>query len=444
MTSCTLLAAGWLHSPAFLVFLVLALACIALVAFLFFLVLFEPILAYKVEAPEAPIDSEAFLHQLAALADAGVHPHNRVEVLTDGPQFYDAELAAIAAAARTVNVEFFILKPGEAAGRFLGALTERARAGVAVKLLLDAVGSQKSEDEQFRELRAAGGQVAFYHPLRWYNFKRLNNRTHRDLVIVDGKVGFLGGAGVSDDWLLDRPPEAPRWRETMVRVDGDAVPSLQGAFIENWLEAVEEVLTGDGYFPFPPVGPEKPGDSPGLVVNSSPSAGRATRARILFQVLLASARSNIHITTPYFLPDRSIRAELIKAIQGRGVSVKVLTSGDKCDNTTMRRASRRVYGEVLEGRVEIHEFQPAMMHAKVLVVDGLWGVVGSTNFDTRSFAHNDEVNLAVRDPAFAARLDEDFARDLTRSHRVTLEEWRRRPLREKVSESLGSILERQQ
>jgi len=360
------------------------------------------------------------LHQLAALADAQVHPHNRVEVLTDGPQFYDAELAAIGAAARTVNVEFFILKPGEAAHRFLGALTERARAGVAVKLLLDAVGSQQSRDEHFRELRTAGGQVAFYHLLRWYNFKRLNNRTHRDLVIVDGKVGFLGGAGVADHWLLDRP-DSPRWRETMVRVDGDAVPSLQSAFIENWLEAVEEVLTGERYFPFPP---GKSGDSPGLVVNSSPSAGRATRARILFQVLLASARRNIHITTPYFLPDRSIRAELIKAIQQRGVSVKVLTSGDKCDNATTRRASRRVYGDVLEAGVEIHEFQPAMMHTKVLVVDGLWGVVGSTNIDTRSFAHNDEVNLAVRDPAFAARLDEDFTRDLARSHRVTLEEWR--------------------
>jgi cardiolipin synthase A/B len=180
------------------------------------------------------------------------------------------------------------------------------------------------------------------------------------------------------------------------------------------------------------------------VVNSSPSAGRATRARILYQVLLASARRNIHITTPYFLPDRSIRGELIKAIQAHGVSVKVLTSGDKCDNTTTRRASRRVYGEVLEAGVAIHEFQPAMMHAKVLVVDGLWGVVGSTNFDTRSFAHNDEVNLAVRDSAFAARLDEDFARDMTRSHRVSLEEWRRRPLRERASELLGRILERQQ
>ena len=432
-------AADWLHSP---VAAAVAAACVALVAFLVFLVLFEPGLAYRAEAPEAPLDSDAFLHQLGALADAQVHPNTRVEVLTDGEQFYPAELAAVAAATRTINAEFYILDPGEAARRFLAALADRARAGVAVNLLLDAVGSHKAGGELFAELRAAGGRVAFYHPLRWYNFKRLNNRTHRDLLVVDGAVGFLGGAGVSDHWLLDRP-DHPRWRDTMVRVDGGAVPSLQATFVENWLEAADEVLTGDRYFPFPPPGDGR-GGAPGLVVNSTPSAGRATRARILFQVLLASARRNVHITTPYFLPDHSVRGELVKAVRERGVAVRVVTAGDRSDNPMTRRASRRVYGELLAAGVEIHEFQPAMMHAKALVVDGVWGVVGSTNVDTRSFGHNDEVHLAVRDPAFAARLDEDFARDLARSRRVTLEEWRRRPLRERVVESLTRVLDRQQ
>jgi cardiolipin synthase len=433
------LAADWLDSPAVAT---VAAACVAMVAFLLFLVLFEPGLAYRVEAPEAPLDSDAFLHQLGALADAQVHPDCRVEVLTDGDRFYPAEWAAVAAARRTVNAEFYILDPGEAARRFLAALAERARAGVAVNLLLDAVGSHKAGGGLFDELRAAGGRVAFYQPLRWYNFKRLNNRTHRDLLVVDGAVGFLGGAGVADHWLLDRP-DRPRWRDTMVRVEGGAVPSLQATFVENWLEAADEVLTGDRYFPFPPPGAGGPGAA-GLVVNSAPSAGRATRARILFQVLLASARRTVHITTPYFLPDASVRGDLVKAVRERGVAVRVVTTGDRADHTMTRRSSRRVYGELLAAGVEIHEFVPAMLHAKALVVDGVWGVVGSTNVDARSFGHNDEVNLAVRDPAFAARLDEDFARHLARSRRVTLEEWRGRPMSERVVEALTRVLDRQQ
>lgn len=435
-------AAGWLHSYAFLG---VALACIALVGFLIFLILFEPGLEYKVEAPEAPLASDAYLHQLGALADAQVHPHNRVEVLTDGEQFYRAELDAVRGAKQTVNVEFYIFEPGEAARRFLDALTERARAGVAVKLVLDAVGSHSARAALFDELRAAGGRVAWYHPLRWYNFKRLNNRTHRDLVVVDGRVAFLGGAGVADHWLLDHPGH-PRWRDTMVRVEGDAVASLQATFAENWLESAGEILTGDRYFPYPPPGEDtdRAGSATGLVVNSTPSAGRATRARVLFQLLLASARHSIHITSPYFLPDRGGRDELVRAIRERGVSVTVLTTGQHSDQLLTRRASRRVYGDLLKAGVEIHEYQPAMMHAKVMVVDGLWSVVGSTNFDPRSFGHNDEVNLALRDPALATRLDEDFARDLARAQRITLEEWQRRPVWERVTECLSRLLERQQ
>jgi cardiolipin synthase A/B len=402
-TITILLAADWLLP---IPLLVVALLCVALVAFLVFLILFEPGLDYRVEAPEAPVDSEPFLRQVGALSDAPLHRGNRVDVLTDGEAFYRAELDAVAAAEKSVNLEVYIFEPGEAARRFLERLTERARAGVAVKLVLDAVGSGSAKEALFRELRDAGGKVAWYHPLRWHNFKRLNNRTHRDLIVVDGEVAFLGGAGVSDRWLLDTPDQ-PRWRDTMVRVEGSAVPSLQATFAENWLEADGEILTGECYFPASRSEPS--GDTTGLVVNSTPSAGRATRARILFQLLLASARRSIYITSPYFLPDRSGRGELVKAARERGVSVKVLTAGKHSDQRLTRRASRRVYGELLRAGVEIYEFQPAMMHAKVLVVDGVWAVVGSTNFSNRSFGHNDELNLAARDPAVAARLDEDFA-----------------------------------
>jgi cardiolipin synthase A/B len=409
-------------------------------ALMLFVSLFDPGLRYRISSPRAEqLDSDQFLHMLEAIVDAKVNRHTSLEVLTNGDQFYEAELRAIGGAACTVNVEAYIFQEGEIAKRYLDALTERARAGVKVSLLLDAVGSAGVTGNFVRDFESAGGKLAWYHPVRWNKLPHYNNRTHRELLIVDGRTGFIGGAGVADHWYRGKSG-SPRWRDTMVQVEGDAVPNLQATFVENWLEATGDLLTGEEYFPICEAGNE----TAAMVINSTPSAGGSTRARILFQVLLASAQKTIDITTPYFLPDRSVCEELIRAVQERGVEVRIILPGTHSDHILTRSSSRMVYGKLLQAGIRIFEYEPAMVHAKILMIDGLWSVAGSTNFDNRSFGINDEVNLAVRDAVFAARLEQDFSRDLAHSREVTYDAWRRRSIFERAPELLGWVLERQQ
>ncbi len=226
----------------------------------------------------------------------------------------------------------------------------------------------------------------------------------------------------------------------MFKVTGEAVAGLQATFIENWLEASGELLAGKEYFPF--CCPE--GETPALVINSSPSAGQSTRSRILYQMLLASAQKSIHITTPYFLPDQSARAEMVRAIRKRGVEVKIVVPGHWSDHFLTRHSSRRLYGFLLEGGARIFEYEPSMIHTKTMIIDEVWSVVGSTNFDHRSFSLNDEVNLAAFDRGLAARLEQDFRRDVANSREVKLSDWRRRPIFERAHEYLGWLFERQQ
>jgi cardiolipin synthase len=430
---------------------VLGVIALIVVAFLLFLVLFEPGLRYKVLAPAGvPVESDHYLALLGALADAQIHGRSSIEVLKNGDAFYEAQLEAIRGAKNHVNLEAYIFFKGDVTLRFLDALTERARAGVKVKVVLDYIGSFSTSDDYFSDLRAAGGEVRWYQPVRWYTFKRLNNRTHRELLIVDGHTGFIGGAGIADFWFKDTK-DGPRWRDTVFRVRGDLVIGLQTTFAENWLESSEEILADPGYFPACKCLPEDrdkegaaPGCSRGLVVNSAPTEGRSTRARVVFQTLLASATRTIDIVSPYFLPDRSTRAEMVKAIQERRVRLRVITPGEHADHAMTRRSSRRRYGELLKAGAEIHEYQPSMIHEKMLVIDGVWCVVGSTNFDNRSFGLNDEVNLAAQDGMLAERLLKNFEQDLTSCKRITYDEWKRRPITEKLGELAGMLLERQQ
>jgi cardiolipin synthase len=362
-----------------------------------------------------------------------------VEVLTNGEVFYEAELEAIRAARESVNIEAYIFQKGELTKRFVDALAERARAGVKVRLVLDAIGSFATWESYFKELCAAGGRVCWYHPLRWNTLARINNRTHREIIVVDGQIGFVGGAGFADHWYKG-DEKKPRWRDTMFRVEGDPVASIQAGFVENWLESSGEILTGKEYFPHG----EIPHEMKTLVVDSSPTTGSSTRARILYQTLLASAHKSILITTPYFLPDRSARAEMVRALRERDVEIKIIVPGKHTDHLLTRRSSRRLFGDLLKAGARIYEYEAAMIHAKTMVVDDLWSVVGSTNFDNRSFGLNDEINLAARDEALAARLKEDFATDLAESNEVTYEQWQRRSIFERAHEWLGSVLERQQ
>ena len=421
-------------------FLVLALIAIAALTSMLVLALFEPPLDYEItNTPRVALGSEEFLQILQVLADAQLYRKTKIEVLTNGEVYFPAELEAIRNAKESVNLEAYIFSQGKVTDQFLATMTERARTGVRVNVVLDALGSLRTTGNDVKALTDARGHVAFYHPLRWHTWPRYNNRTHRELIVVDGRTGFVGGSGFADHWLYAHDG-SPRWRDTMFRVDGDAVAGLQSSFVENWVEASGQILTGREYFPFePPVG-----DVVCLVINSSPSAGRSTRARMIFQTLLASARESIHINTPYFLPDQSVRKEMARAVKERGVDLKIIVPGKHSDHTITRRSSRALYGDILEAGGQIHEYQPSMIHAKIMIIDGLWSVVGSTNFDNRSFGLNDEVNLAARDRALAARLEQDFANDLRNSRRITYEEWRRRPVWERLQEKAGSLFERQQ
>jgi cardiolipin synthase len=419
---------------------IVATVAVVVQGFLVFMFLFEPGLPYVVpETPSISLRSNEFLRLLENISNSRVHSLNGVEVLTNGEVFYQSELAAIRAARQSIHMEAYIFSEGKVTGRFLAELMERARAGVRVKLVVDAIGSFATHDSYFKQLRDEGGQVVWYHPVQWHTVGRFNNRTHRELLVVDGKIGFVGGAGFADHWLHN-DGGTPRWRDTMFRLEGAAVAGLQSTFAENWLEASGEILSDADYFP----ALEARGQSSVLVVDSSPSAGRSTSARSLYQILLASARKTIHITTPYFLPDDSMRGEILRAIRERGVEVTIITPGKQSDHRVTRSSSRRLYGDLLKGGATIYEYGGTMIHTKSLVIDGLWCVVGSTNMDSRSFGLNDEVNLAVMDAKVAARLLEDFDRDLSQSRAVSYDEWRRRSIIERFEELFGWVIERQQ
>jgi cardiolipin synthase len=421
-------------------FLVLAITGIAMQLLMVILALFGPSPDYAIKEPiGAPVDSDEFARLLASLSNAESHRETRIEVLTNGGAFYEAELDAIRSASSHICLEAYIFQKGEIAGRFIEALVERARAGVKVRIVLDAIGSFNTWGRDFRDLTAAGGEVCWYMPLRWYNLPRYNNRTHRELLVVDGTVGFIGGAGVADHWYKSRPRHK-QWRDTMCRVEGRAVSGLQSLFAENWLESSGELLAHPRYYPYKSVA----GKGTVMVINSSPSYGRSTPARMLFQTLIASACRTIHLTTPYFLPDHSARRELIRAIADRGVDVKIIVPGKHSDHLLTRRSSRRLYGDLLKNGAQIYEYKPTMIHTKSLVVDGIWTVVGSTNFDSRSFGLNDEMNMAVQDEELAVRMEVDFQADLAQSRRISYREWRRRSPFERIHEWLGWILERQE
>ena len=427
-------------------FTVVAVMAILVQSFLLFLFFFEPSLPYKLWKPPSPASRE-FLSMLEALLGVRSYRSEGVEVLTNGNTFYADELDAIQGAQKSVNLEAYIFQEGELTRRFVAALADRARLGVKVNLVIDAVGSAGTSSSFFQELVDAGGRVKRYHSFGWETLARFNNRTHRVLLVIDGRIGFLGGAGFADQWF-NNASGSPRWRDTMVRLEGKAVAGLQATFAENWLESSGEILWGEEYFPSS--SHERKSTSTKrdfpveMVVSSSPSLGRSTRARILFQTLLASAQESICLTTPYFLPDRSARAEMLRAMRERGVQIRILTPGKRSDQLLTRRSSRRLYGALLEGGAQIFEYQPAMMHAKTLIVDNLWSVVGSTNFDHRSFGLNDELNLVCCNEKLAERLTEDFERDLKHSRLIGYSEWKGRSVIEKAHEYLGWVLERQQ
>ena len=414
----------------------LTIAGVAFIVWFVLVVLFTPAINYHLSR-RTSVRDEGFLYTIQSTCQAALHHHNRVDVFTNGPCFYPAMLDAIRKAEHSINMEVYIFQPGKITDQFVDALSERARKGVNVTIVVDAVGSFSLWGRPVRKLRDAGCRIEAYQRLQWYSLARLNNRTHRELLVVDGRIAFAGGAGIADWWMFKGDHKKP-WRDTMARIEGPIVSALQGVAAENWLECCGEILTGPEYFPeLHPAG-----DTTAFVVKSSPS-DRATASRVTFQLLMEGADHHVRISTPYFLPDRALRRALI-GIATRGVVVTVVVPGPATDQKWVRLASRRMWGPLLEAGVRIFEYRDTMMHAKVLVVDGEWSVIGTTNMDNRSFEHNDEVNVAMRDRSVAGRLLADYERDLIDSTEITLAAWRTRPLWEKIVGPFVWILERQQ
>jgi cardiolipin synthase len=325
-------------------------------------------------------------------------------------------LAAIGEARRSIALECYIFHPGQTGDAFTAALTERARAGVHVRIILDAFGSRRLRRHQVQRLIAAGCQVVWHPRARWRRAHRLTNSTHREILVVDGRVAFTGGAGIAD-WWAGAHRRRPPWRDTMVRVEGPIVASCQAVFAENWLECRGEILAGDEWFP--PLEPRGPMTA--VVVRNSPSSAGS---RALFQALVECASHEIRLATPYFLPDPSFLAALIERARA-GVSVVMLLPGRRMDHPWVRLCSRRLFRPLLDAGIRVFEYQPSMLHQKLMIVDHVWSVVGTTNLDMMSFEYLDEINLAVRDERFARDLQAQHEADLAHSVELKPPAWHR-------------------
>ena len=382
------------------------------------------------------VEDEQFTRTMGVLLGPSIVGGNRVTALQNGDEIFPAMLEAIRSAKETITFETYIYWSGKIGREFAEALAARARAGVKVHVLLDWLGSGKMDAELLEMMESAGVEVLKYHPVRWHSLDRVNNRTHRKLLVVDGRVGFTGGVGIADEWL-GHAEDSLHWRDSHYRVTGPAVAQMQAAFMDNWIKTRSLVLHGAEYFPQI----DTSGPHLAQVFESSSDDGSES-VRLMYLLSIASARHTIRLSASYFVPDSLAIASLVAA-QERGVSVEIIVPGRHIDAGMVRRASRASWGPLLEAGVRIHEFQPTMYHCKVMIVDDRWASVGSTNFDNRSFKLNDEANLNVLDPEFAAEQVRAFEGDLARSKEITLAAWRARPWKEKLSERVASLLRSQ-
>jgi cardiolipin synthase len=356
---------------------------------------------------------------------------NRFKALQNGDEIFPAMLAAIRGAQKTITIETYIFWSGDTGRQFSEALAERAHSGVKVHLLLDWLGSAKIDRDAVEVMKEAGVQVKRYHPVRWYNARRMNNRTHRKLLIVDGRIGFTGGVGIADQWR-GHAQDPDHWRDSHFQAEGPVVAQMQSVFMDNWIKVAGEVLHGPDYFPMlQPVG-----EARAQMFSSSPSGGSGSML-LMYLLVINAAEKSIHLASAYFIPDELTRKALVAAAR-RGVKVQIITPGEHMDSETARRASRARWGDLLEAGVEIYEYQPTMFHCKTLVADEMFVSVGSTNFDPRSFGLNDEANLNVYDADFARQQIATFREDLAHAKRMTLEQWQDRPLLEKLWEGLAT------
>ena len=388
----------------------------------------EKVLERKIEHHYAVSDPQ-FRREMSVLLGPAIVHGNKVTALQNGKEIFPAMLLAIRSAQTSITFETFIYWSGEIGEKFSQALSERARAGVQVSVIIDWVGSTRMEQSLLDAMQAAGVQLHRYRPLHWYNFGRMNNRTHRKLLVIDGRIGFTGGVGIADQWTGDGgDPE--HWRDTHFRIEGPVVAQLQAAFNDNWIKTSGQVLNGPSYFP----ALQEEGEMEAHVFVASPSGGSESM-HLMYLLAIAAAETTIDLAASYFVPDRLLIEALIAA-RDRDVRVRILLPGPHMDSLTVKIASKADWGELLHAGAEIHVYQPTMLHTKLLVIDSEFVSVGSTNFDMRSIRLNDEASLNIYDSDFATQMTAVFEDDLLAAESYSLARWKSRSLSEMFSEKI--------
>jgi cardiolipin synthase len=396
----------------------------------------EGAFGYELEN-DLELDSPDFLRATEALTGAPISRGNEAELLVNGDEIFPAFLETIRAAERTLNIETYIYWRGEIARKIATEICQRARAGVECRVLLDALGAAKMERPLLREMEAASVRVVLFRPLKPYALRRVANRTHRRILVADGEVGMTGGVGIAEEWTGDAE-DPDHWRDSHVRVRGPVVRGLQGAFTENWLEATGEVLAGEGHLPQLEA---VDGGGPMQLVRSSAKVGD-TNVEALYYLAIASASESIELTAAYFVPRPAFTDALATAAE-RDVDVRILVPGPHIDKDFVRLAGNAAYERLLGAGARLFEYQPTMLHAKTMLVDGIWASVGTVNFDNRSFQLHDEVTLCVWDERFASRLHTQFERDLELSKEIDPDRWQRRGPARRAAEAASTLMRRE-
>ena len=377
-----------------------------------------------------------FQRVMGTLLGPGIVDGNRAQEYLNGDQIFPAMLGAIRSAKRSITFETYIYWSGDIGREFADALAERARAGVKVHVLLDWVGSAKIDESFYAEMEKAGIEVKKFHKPHWSNLGKMNNRTHRKILISDGKLGFTGGVGIAPQWT-GNGQDADHWRDTHYSVEGPVVAQMQAVFMDNWLKAAGQVLHGEAYFPQIAA----VGTSRAQVFSSSPTNG-SENMHLMYLMAITAATKSIDISSAYFVPDDVSTRAMTDALK-RGVKIRIITPGKIIDTDTVRAASRGTWGPLLQAGAQIFEYQPSMYHCKAMIVDNIMVSVGSTNFDNRSFRLNDEANLNIYDVPFATRQTAVFEDDLKNAQQITHAMWLERPWREKMGERIALLLESQ-
>lgn len=382
------------------------------------------------------VEDGQFFRSMSNLLGPPLLEGNRIKTLLNGDQIFPAMLQAIQAAQKSITFETYIYWSGEIGEKFTHALSERAKAGVNVHVLLDWIGSLRMDRRLVRRMKRAGINVQRYRPLHWYQLARFNNRTHRKLLVIDGKIGFIGGAGIGDPWS-GNAQDPKHWRDTHFQVEGPAVAQIQSAFMDNWLKTASSVLHGEAYFPeLLPIG-----NTRAHVFKSSPGEGSES-IQLFYLFSFAAAQKSIRIANPYFIPNELCLKALLRA-RRRGVEIEIILPGKYTDIEAIRKASTACWGRFLQSGVRMYEYLPTMYHAKIMIIDDLLVSVGSTNFDTRSFWLNDEANLNIMDQQFAREQIAIFEQDKEKSEEVTYQQWKKRPWFEILLSGFANLLRSQ-